>query len=267
MESAIVSRVRDLVHEFDPAAEVILYGSHARGEATPESDWDILIITSGVISWDKEQQLRSVIYRYEVASDTVLSVVIHSQKEWSDPLFQLTPFCKNVSRDGIRIWQNLYDIRQTSDYEDLYIIDSEKVISLMPKVKGFLAEIEKQFNDKQNWNAPADLSDAIMSSEVIDDFLPAPEQLLKKEENPFITVWTADKGRNIPSVWNIIFMSSTEPGVSTPCYGGCLTLAIPVQTFFGIKLMFHKNVYWIKFCFSCGISVQQRNEPAAIIFT
>lgn len=37
-------------------------------------------------------------------------------------------------------------------------------------------------------NAPADLSDAIMSSEVIDDFLPAPGQLLKKEENVKITI-------------------------------------------------------------------------------
>ncbi|HPS58569.1 MAG TPA: hypothetical protein PK514_10735 [Spirochaetota bacterium] len=39
----------------------------------------------------------------EVDSDTVLSLVIHSKPEWTDPLFQLTPFYRNVAREGIRI--------------------------------------------------------------------------------------------------------------------------------------------------------------------
>ncbi|MBN1532975.1 MAG: BrnA antitoxin family protein [Spirochaetes bacterium] len=36
--------------------------------------------------------------------------------------------------------------------------------------------------------APRTISDAIDSSEIIDDFLPAPEKLLKKEENVKITI-------------------------------------------------------------------------------
>ncbi|PKL17743.1 MAG: CopG family transcriptional regulator [Spirochaetae bacterium HGW-Spirochaetae-5] len=37
-------------------------------------------------------------------------------------------------------------------------------------------------------SAPADLTEAIMLSESIDDFLPAPEFLIKKEENVKITI-------------------------------------------------------------------------------
>lgn len=36
--------------------------------------------------------------------------------------------------------------------------------------------------------APADLAESIMSSEIIDDFLPPPELLIKKEDNVKITI-------------------------------------------------------------------------------
>jgi len=37
-------------------------------------------------------------------------------------------------------------------------------------------------------SAPKDISDAIVVSEIIDDFLPAPEKLIKKEETVKITI-------------------------------------------------------------------------------
>jgi len=37
-------------------------------------------------------------------------------------------------------------------------------------------------------STPKDISEAILVSEVIEDFLPAPEQLLKKEDNVKITI-------------------------------------------------------------------------------
>ncbi len=102
-EVTVTTSVRDIAQGIDPAADIILYGSHARGDAKPDSDWDILIITSRILLWDEEQKLRSLIYRYEVLSDTVLSIVIHSAEQWTDPMFQVTPFYKNVLREGIRI--------------------------------------------------------------------------------------------------------------------------------------------------------------------
>ena len=49
-----------------------------------------------------------------------------------------------ISADAGILFNTLYDIRQTSDYEDLFIIDSEKINSLLPGVKLFLQEIEQQ---------------------------------------------------------------------------------------------------------------------------
>ena len=51
-------------------------------------------------------------------------------------------------------------------------------------------KVEKNMRKKKPAykSAPADLADVIMSSEIIDDFLPAPELLVKKEESVKITI-------------------------------------------------------------------------------
>lgn len=49
-----------------------------------------------------------------------------------------------ISADAGILFNTLYDIRQTSDYEDLFIVDPEKINSLLPGVKLFLKEIEQQ---------------------------------------------------------------------------------------------------------------------------
>src|SRR5262245_28176925 len=39
----LLRRVKQAIHEVEPGAEVILYGSRVRGEAGYESDWDFLV--------------------------------------------------------------------------------------------------------------------------------------------------------------------------------------------------------------------------------
>lgn len=46
------------------------------------------------------------------------------------------------------LYNTLYDIRQTGDYEDFYVVDEEKIKSLLPRVKIFLSETEKFISEK-----------------------------------------------------------------------------------------------------------------------
>jgi len=45
-EKEVTQRIKAKIMEKDPTAEVILFGSHARGDANKDSDWDILILVN-----------------------------------------------------------------------------------------------------------------------------------------------------------------------------------------------------------------------------
>ena len=47
MHRALLARCRDVIRSLDPSVEIILYGSRARDDANPESDYDLLILTDG----------------------------------------------------------------------------------------------------------------------------------------------------------------------------------------------------------------------------
>ncbi|MDF1549892.1 MAG: nucleotidyltransferase domain-containing protein, partial [Bacteroidales bacterium] len=46
------------INQIDPDAQVILYGSRARGTENKQPDWDILIITNSPVTINKERQFR-----------------------------------------------------------------------------------------------------------------------------------------------------------------------------------------------------------------
>ena len=43
----ITKEIKQTVLGIDPTAEVILFGSRARGDFHEESDWDVLVLTEG----------------------------------------------------------------------------------------------------------------------------------------------------------------------------------------------------------------------------
>lgn len=100
---AMLKRVKAALGEIDPTAEVILYGSRARGTATPEADWDFLILTDKSPDRMARQAIRTRLYEIEWATGDVISVVIKSRKEWNRPVLQDSPFHKNVEREGIHL--------------------------------------------------------------------------------------------------------------------------------------------------------------------
>jgi predicted nucleotidyltransferase len=99
----LLRQVKEAVLEIEPTAEVILYGSRARGDSNGESDWDFLVLVDGPVDDDRVDRIRYRLYEIEWESDQVLSSIVRSREQWSSEPLSGTPFHQNVELEGIAL--------------------------------------------------------------------------------------------------------------------------------------------------------------------
>ena len=97
----LLKRCKQAIRQVVPDADVILYGSRARGDADEYSDYDILVLVNGPAEIPLEEQIRSTIYPLELDSGAVLTLFVYSRQQWDTPLYRAMPFHKNVDREGV----------------------------------------------------------------------------------------------------------------------------------------------------------------------
>ncbi len=72
LQTKLAEMVRRIVERFDPE-RIILFGSHARGEATEDSDVDLLVVLKDVASKrDKAIEIRGALFGLGVAKDVLV---------------------------------------------------------------------------------------------------------------------------------------------------------------------------------------------------
>jgi len=98
-----LERITRTIHEKDPLAVAYLFGSRARGNFRPDSDWDILIlINDSKVTNEIEDSFREDLYDIELESGQVISTFVYSKDYWKNTLI-FSPLYKNVTREGIRL--------------------------------------------------------------------------------------------------------------------------------------------------------------------
>ena len=101
----ILTILKERMDSFMPKdAEVLLFGSRARGDYSDASDWDLLVLLDRPdrISVAELGKIAYPFYDLGAELDIEINPVIYTRKDWQYRKY--TPFYANATADSIRIW-------------------------------------------------------------------------------------------------------------------------------------------------------------------
>jgi predicted nucleotidyltransferase len=100
-EINITQMIKARIKQKNPLADIILFGSHARGKSHKDSDWDILILLNQpTVSRLTEKEYRDELFDVELEIGEPISTFVFSKSDWEQK-HEITPLYQNIKREGI----------------------------------------------------------------------------------------------------------------------------------------------------------------------
>ncbi len=94
-------RGRLVEHYGGRLVDVVLFGSHARGDATPGSDIDVLVVLKNAVYPGVEiEETGDIVAELSLKYDALISVVFKSEEAF---YYSETPLLINIRKEGVHI--------------------------------------------------------------------------------------------------------------------------------------------------------------------
>lgn len=102
-DKQLLLELKEIITGLVPDVELLLYGSAARGARLPDSDYDVLLLTSARLSEPEQRKLDEAVYDLQLTKEIVLSVIVYTREQWQSPIIQASPYRRNVMNEGILV--------------------------------------------------------------------------------------------------------------------------------------------------------------------
>lgn len=87
-----------------PVDAIVLYGSKARGDDTPDSDIDLLVLTRRPLTPEEIARMRQFVRSVGLRLGTWPELFIRTSDEWWHGIYQAAPIRKEIDAEGIDVF-------------------------------------------------------------------------------------------------------------------------------------------------------------------
>ena len=99
-QAQVIQRITDLGREILPeGASLWLYGSRARGDARPDSDYDLLILLDRDKITNSDFKYSHAFFWDGLSINEEINAHIYTKRDWS--MWKCAPFNENVEEDKV----------------------------------------------------------------------------------------------------------------------------------------------------------------------
>ena len=100
-ERQAIVELKESIHKRYPDAEIILFGSKARGDSSNESDIDVLVLLDTNVDDHVRLDIFNVAYEIELSYDVVFGIIVQTKDLWYSDAAKYFPLYDSIQRDGV----------------------------------------------------------------------------------------------------------------------------------------------------------------------